>query len=408
MAPHVAFVGPDVFPAYGDMVLGLKRAGALVTGIGFSPVARLGVPLRRHLDHYVTVGDVRDPQMLADAVRSVARRWPVDRIETGDESLVLPVAQAREALGLPGLSSRSALLCRDKPAMKDALRAAGVPCAASTAADSLAELRAFAEREGFPLIVKPRSSLGALGTYRVDDAAGLEKAAMRLGVGHGGSVAVEEFIEGHEGFYDTLSVDGKPVHEFVSHYYPNVLVALGDRSASPQIAATNRVTADGYDELRKMGRKVIEVLGIGTSATHMEWFFGPKGLKFSEIGARPAGERIWDLYSAGNDMDLWDEWGHVMVHGCAGAAPSRRYASGSVQVRPARDGRITGYRGLDEVLAKLRPHVFDHRLPDLGTPTDPIHKGYLNNVWFRLRHPDYDALCELMTFAGQRLQVDAS
>ena len=36
-----------------------------------------------------------------------------------------------------------------------------------------------------------------------------------------------------------------------------------------------------------MGQRVIEALGIGTSATHMEWFFGPKGLRFSEIGCRP-------------------------------------------------------------------------------------------------------------------------
>ena len=57
-----------------------------------------------------------------------------------------------------------------------------------------------------------------------------------------------------------------------------------------------------------MGRKVIELLEIETSATHMEWFFGPKGLKFSEIGCRPPGVRAWDLYSAGNDMDLYREW----------------------------------------------------------------------------------------------------
>ena len=33
-------------------------------------------------------------------------------------------------------------------------------------------------------------------------------------------------IEGHEGFYDTISIGGDVVHEFVSHYYPNVLHAM--------------------------------------------------------------------------------------------------------------------------------------------------------------------------------------
>ena len=60
---------------------------------------------------------------------------------------------------------------------------------------------------------------------------------------------------------------------------------------------------------------MIEALGIGTSATHMEWFFGPKGLNFSEIGCRPPGVRVWDLYGAANDIDLYREWANAIVHG---------------------------------------------------------------------------------------------
>ncbi|HRD84750.1 MAG TPA: hypothetical protein PLF63_06225, partial [Rubrivivax sp.] len=73
---------------------------------------------------------------------------------------------------------------------------------------------------------------------------------------------------------------------FVSHYYPNVLEAMRTRWISPQIVSTNRVDFASYDEIKALGRKVIDVLGLESSATHMEWFFGPKGLKFSEIGCR--------------------------------------------------------------------------------------------------------------------------
>ncbi|MCG8460725.1 MAG: ATP-grasp domain-containing protein [Holophagales bacterium] len=408
MPRHVVFLGPDLFSAYVDMVHGLKRAGVAVTGVGHSPSARLDRALARLLDGYVRVPSLLDADALLDAVRSLDRRMTVDRVVTGDEALVVPTAQVREALGLPGLSLRSAQLCRDKPAMKEALRQAGVPCAASDAVSNLDELRRFVEREGFPVILKPRSALGGLGTYRADTVAELERAAGELGVHQGKSVAVEEFVEGHEGFYDTLAVDGEPVHEYISHYYPTVLEALKDRRHSPQIAATNRVELESYDELRQMGRKVIQALGIGTSATHMEWFFGPKGLRFSEIGARPPGERIWDLHSAGNDLSLWTEWAFVEVHGRPASAPSRRFATGSVQIRPDHDGHIAGYDGASEVYHALRPYLIGHRLPPRGTPTDPIHKGYLNNVWFRLRHPDYDELRRLMTFAGERLRVLAS
>lgn len=405
MSRHVVFLGPDLFAAYHEMVRGLKMVGARVTAVGHTPQARLAPELKRYLDAWVRVPSVLD----AGAVtRAVAKIPGVDQIETGDENLVTVAAQVRESLGIPGLSLRSATLCRDKPAMKEALRQAGVPTAASAPVASLSELESFAEREGFPLILKPVAALGSIGTFRVENAIELRKAATALGVDAGKTAAVEEFVEGHEGFYDTLTVDGKVVHEFVSHYYPNVLDALNDRTCAPQIAATNRVGLSSYDELKALGRKVIDALGIGTSATHMEWFFGPKGLKFSEIGARPPGERIWDLYSVGNDMDLWREWAMIVVHRTGGSRPSRRFATGSVQVRPDADGRIVGYDGLREVVRTLKPWMTAHRVPAIGTPTDPIYKGYLNNVWFRLRHPDYDQLLRLMDFTGERLRVRAA
>ncbi len=409
MPKHVALVGADLFSAYHDLARGLKQVGARVTGIGpTTAVAALPAGLKPWLDAWEPVGNLLDPAALLDAARRAGRRAPLDRLETGDETLVVPTAEARTALGLPGLSVRTALLCRDKPAMKEALRAAGLPCAESAAAGSLAELEAFAARVGYPLALKPRAGLGGIGARRVEGRDDLVAAARALGVGEGRSAAVEEWIEGHEGFFDTVTIAGAVVHEFIAHYYPPVLPALADRRCSPQIAATNRVEVASYAELREVGRRVIAALGIDTAATHMEWFFGDKGLKVSEIGARPAGERIWDLYCVGNDLDLWREWAMAIVHGRPGARPSRRLATGSVQVRPDRDGRIAGYEGLHEVLEAVRPYLFQHRLPKPGTPTDPIYKGYLNNVWFRLRHPDYDALRGLMDLVGARLKVRAA
>src|SRR5690606_37581353 len=124
------------------------------------------------------------------------------------------------------------------------------------------------------------------------------------------------------------------------------------RWISPQIVTTNRVDASSYDELEAMGQKVIEALGIGTSATHMEWFFGPKGLRFSEIGCRPPGVGAWDLYSAGNEVDLYYEWACAIVRGHTERPLTRRYSTGIVALRPERDGVITGYSGIDELQAE--------------------------------------------------------
>jgi formate-dependent phosphoribosylglycinamide formyltransferase (GAR transformylase) len=262
---------------------------------------------------------------------------------------------------------------------------------------------------GFPLIVKPRSGAGASGTVRVDDRAGLDRALGDFGGQGAGSIAVEEFVEGHEGFYDTIAVDGQVALDFVSHYYPNVLEAMRTRWISPQFVSTNRVeSAPEYGELRDMGRRVIAELGIGTSATHMEWFFGPKGLRFSEIGCRPPGVGAWDLYSAGNDIDLYLQWANAIVSGGTSAVPSRRHASGIVALRPSQDGSITGYSGVDELQQQYGEWVIDAHLPPPGTPTQPVAAGYMANAYVRMRHPDYDTLRGMLDAVGRTLHVHAA
>ena len=226
-------------------------------------------------------------------------------------------------------------------------------------------------------------------------------------LGHGGAVALEEFVEGHEGFYDTVCRDGRIVHEFITHYYPNVLEAMRERWISPQFIATNRLDAPGYEEVRQLGARVIDALGIGSSATHMEWFFGPKGLRFSEIGCRPPGVGAWDLYCAANEIDVYFEWARAILGQPPAQRPSRRFSAGMIALRPDRDGQIAGYEGLDEIKRRYGGYMIDSHLPPPGTPTSPIEAGYMANAWMRLRHEDYDALRGILDDIGRRLQVRA-
>jgi hypothetical protein len=291
--------------------------------------------------------------------------------------------------------------------MKEVLREAGIPCAMSTRARSARDARDFADSVGFPLIIKPPAGAGAAGTFRVRDAAELEQVIDESGLAASHAVAVEEFIEGHEGYIDTLTIDGEVRHEFITHYYPNVLEAMRERWISPQMVTTNRIDAPGYTEVRELTRKVIELFDIGTSATHMEWFFGPKGLKFSEIGCRPPGVGQWDVYNAANEFDLYYEWATAICHGRTTKPPSRRYSAGMIALRPERDGRITGYSGLDEIGRRYDECIVAAHLPEPGTPTQPVEAGYMANAWMRVRHPDYDALRAILDDIGQTVRVHA-
>ena len=405
---HVIFVEP-IFPAnQSRFVEALCAVGASVTAVGEVPGEALPERLRRLLVGYERVPSVCDEDALLEAVRRIQGRGWVDRLEATVEAHVLPTARVREAAGIPGTSTRTAFLCRDKPAMKEVLREAGVACARSAGVASPDEARAFVEEVGYPVVVKPRGAAGAAATDRIDSAEELERALAEHRVGSGGEAAVEEFVEGHEAFFDTLTVRGEIAHGFISHYYPGVLEAMRTRWISPFLVTTNRLHEPSYGEVWDLGRRVIEALGIGTSATHMEWFFGPKGLRFSEIGCRPPGVMVWDLYSAANDFDLYREWASAIVHGRCETSPSRRYAAALVNFRPDRDGHIAGYEGLERMQERYGEWILDSHFPAPGTPTQPVSAGYMANAWMRLRHPDYDRLIEIAEEAGRTIRVRAA
>ena len=236
----------------------------------------------------------------------------VDRLESTIESHQMAAAQVREARGIPGTSVRTTWLCRDKPSMKEALRQAGVPTAASRGRRHAPTRRGTSpDAIGFPLILKPRAGAGALGTTRVDSMAELAPGAGRVrrtptrSPSRSSSRATRASTTRSPSTATSSTTGSRTTTRTCSR---RCGTAGSRRSSSPPTGST---TPPFYDEVREMGARVIEALGIGTSATHMEWFYGPKGLRFSEIGCRPPGVGAWDLYSAANDVDVYREWAHA-------------------------------------------------------------------------------------------------
>lgn len=274
---NVIFIEPSFPDNQRQFVRALYEAGANVIGIGERPKEWLDDDVRRWVTQYSQISSVTDEARLIDTVRGIQGRIWVDRLEATIEAYVMATARAREACGVPGTSVHTTYLCRDKPAMKDALRAAGVPCAKSAPARSGDDVRAFARQVGFPIVVKPAAGAGASGAERVDSDVDLEAAIGRSGVDHGAELAVEEFVVGHEGFYDTITIDGRVVMEFVTHYYPNVLEAMRTRWISPQS--------------RSGGRRLHVVVAVGVRARPRRRSPGAAALPVDHPGQRGGCQR---------------------------------------------------------------------------------------------------------------------
>ncbi len=77
-----------------------------MTGIGERPKDSLDDDLKRWLTHYEQVGSVVDEGAVAEKVGWLRSKLPVDRLEATVEAHILPAAHVREALSIPGTSTK--------------------------------------------------------------------------------------------------------------------------------------------------------------------------------------------------------------------------------------------------------------------------------------------------------------
>ncbi len=136
-------------------------------------------------------------------------------VAVGQEPGVPLADRMSELLGLASNGSALSLARRDKFAMIEAIRAAGLHCASQARAGTAAEATAWAVDCGFPVVVKPLSSGATDGVYICADAAEVEKAATRILATRdifdlpNTEVLVQSYLTGVEYIVDTVSADGQ-------------------------------------------------------------------------------------------------------------------------------------------------------------------------------------------------------
>jgi hypothetical protein len=356
---------------------------ALITS---EPADQLPPGLREHLAGHWRVDDALDPGQLAAAVQGLGGQLgAVQRLLAVLEQLQEPVAQVREHFGIAGMDVATAVNFREKAQMKTVLRAAGVPCARHQLATSAAQAAGFAERVGFPLVVKPPAGAGAKATFRLDDAGDLAAWLDVAPPGEDAPVLIEEFLTGEEGSYDSVMVDGEVVWDSVSNYLPTPLEVLRNPWMQWAVRLPRDISGPEYAGIRQVAPTALRALGLRSGLTHMEWFRRPDGtVAVSEVGARPPGAQITSMLCYAHDFDLYREWAALMVHG-EFEAPQRRWSTGTVYLRGLGAGHVKAVHGLDALDPEVTALVVDSRLPQPGQPSSGSYEG---DGYITVRHPD--------------------
>lgn len=384
--PFVVFAAPLLSENALRMIEAVASLPDIQLGvITHDPAEKLSPSLAGRAAHW-RVDNVLEPGQLSWAASELANRvGPIDRLFGAYEQLQVPLAEVREQMDIPGMRSAVARRFRDKAEMKDALRAAGLPCAKHCLAESADEAVAFAAAIGYPVVVKPPAGAGAISTFQADDEASLRDAVAKAAPRAGHAALVEEFVSGDEHSLETISIGGRAVWHSLTHYYPTPLEVVRHPWIQWCVLLPREVNDARYDDIRQAGSRALEVLGMDTGLSHMEWFRRRDGtIAISEVAARPPGAQITTLNSRAHDIDFVRAWAEVMVKGTF-ERPTQKFAVGAAFLRGQGSGRIRQVHGLDEISRSMGRLIVDMKLPSPGQTPSASYEG---DGYIVLRDPD--------------------
>ncbi len=244
----------------------------------------------RHV--YVWDGDPGSLPALAATLRGHHPRCLIAGSETGVE-----LAEALVELVVPGTGHVPALAParRDKWAMAQAVRAAGIPHLRQLSSADPAEVAAWLDSSGLaggPIVLKPPKSAATDDVHLVGPGEDWRPVFDQIlgRVNQFGilneAVLVQEFARGTEFLVDSYTVDGEHGLVDVCRYSKQ---QRGDRIGVYDLVDFLPPDAPEVAELWPYARRVLDAVGVRNGCCHTEIILTGAGPRFVEVGARPAG-----------------------------------------------------------------------------------------------------------------------
>lgn len=389
-ALNVVFVAPFFGANIMQCALALARLDGVRLGIITNePAERVPAALRPALAGHYQVDNCLASRQLTVATRAFQQEWGrVDRLIGYMEEMQGPLAAARAALGIPGMSPETARNFRDKNRMKEVLAAAGLPVARQALVHGAADALRLVQAVGYPIVLKPLAGFGAKDTMRVSSDDELMNALGVLLPSRQRPVQGEEFVRGDEYTLETISVGGRAVWQSSTYYLPGPLqvvehpwmqycVLLPREQHPPHVAA-----------FAPTGARALQALGMQTGLSHMEWFGRADGSAVvSEVAARPPGVNIMTMNGLAHGVDMWATWARLMVHETF-EMPPRQWACGSAFFRGHGPGQaVVAVEGFADALRELGDTVVSAQLPRVGMARSTKYEG---EGWAVVRHRTTD------------------
>lgn len=198
---------------------------------------------------------------------------------------------------LLGASLEAINLAEDRQKFREAMLQAGLDVPASVTVTTVEEALRFAEKVGYPLIVRPSFTLGGSGGGFASDAAELrEVCAQGLAESPVGQVLVEESISGWKEY--ELEVVRDRQDNFVVVCTIENLDPMGVHTGdSITVAPAVTLTDPEYQKMRNWSRQIMSLVGVETGGSNVQFAVNPVDGRLIVIEMNPRVSRSSALAS---------------------------------------------------------------------------------------------------------------
>ncbi len=318
---NFVFISPNFPTNYWQFCHELKQNGLNVLGIGDQPYDELLPQLRDSLNEYYKVSSMENYDEVYRAVAYYIHRYGrIDWLESNNEYWLERDAMLRTDFHIEsGFQTGDMQRIKYKSAMKEYYQRAGIATARYHIVDDWDGCRAFIDRVGYPVVVKPDNGVGASSTYKLKSDEDL-RCFLQLQRAADVRYIMEEFIHAEVNSYDAIiDANGEPMFE-TGNVTPNSIMDIVNDNDN----SIYWIVKELPDDVRDAGRRTMKSFGVKSRFVHFEFFrltqdqegMGRKGdVVALEVNMRPCGGYSPDMMNFANSTDVYKIWADMIAFG---------------------------------------------------------------------------------------------
>ena len=313
------FISPNFPTNYWQFCRELKNNGMNVLGIGDCPYNELTQEQRNSMHEYYKVSSLENYDEVFRAVAFFTFKYgKIDWLESNNEYWLERDAKLRTEFHITsGFQEEDMVRTRYKSGMKAFYAKAGIPTARYHLVKDFEPAKEFANKVGYPVVVKPDNGVGANATYKLQSDSDLDYFFHTKD--NSVQYIMEEFVNGEVRTYDAIiDSKGEPIFESGNVTCDSLMDVVNEAKDS-----IFYIVKELPETMKQLGRRTVKAFGVKSRFVHFEYFvlkadqegLGKKGDIFGlEVNMRPPGGYAPELANFANSVDVYKIWADMIAY----------------------------------------------------------------------------------------------